>query len=159
MSHQNLENAVRDAPDHLMNIIMHYVTGFHNISAREISEPIVKPALRQLYIVFIIQYAILVAGGVVSNVYIIYYIIRYKLQVIQIQTAKLIIDFKLNFRYTDVTHAFMMNLSICHCIESAFVLPMTLMVIIIQNWIYGQFMCFFLPLLQVSNYIIGWLRY
>jgi len=79
MSHQNLENAVRDVPDHLMNIIMHYVTGFHNISAREISEPIVKPALRQLYIVFIIQYAILVAGGVVSNVYIIYYIIRYKL--------------------------------------------------------------------------------
>ncbi|XP_037026080.1 alpha-1A adrenergic receptor [Bradysia coprophila] len=147
MSHQQLESAVREVPDHLMTMIMHYVTGFHNISAEEISEPIVKQSLRQFYIVFIIQYAILVVGGVVANVYVIYYIIRYKL-------------------YTDVTHAFMMNLSICHCIESMFVLPMTLMVIIIQNWIYGQFMCFFLPLLQdiplhvvlITHLLIAWDR-
>ncbi|KAJ6638993.1 Neuropeptide Y receptor type 2 [Pseudolycoriella hygida] len=147
MSHQHLESAVRDVPDHLMNIIMHYITGFHNLSAREISDPIIKPALQQFYIVFIVQYAILVVGGIVSNVYIIYYIVRYKL-------------------YTDVTHAFMMNLSICHCIESAFVLPMTLMVIIVQNWVYGQFMCFFLPLLQdiplhvvlITHLLIAWDR-
>lgn len=45
MSHQHLENAVREVPEHLMSIIMHYVTGFQNISAREISEPIVNPAI------------------------------------------------------------------------------------------------------------------
>lgn len=42
---QHLEPSVRDVPDHLMNMIMHYVTGIQNISAGEISEPIVKPAI------------------------------------------------------------------------------------------------------------------
>lgn len=52
MSHQHLENvqnAMREVPDHLMNIIMHYVTGIQNISAREISEPIVKPAISNIF--------------------------------------------------------------------------------------------------------------
>lgn len=45
MSHQQLETAVREVPEHILNMIMHYVTGFHNISAKEISEPIVRPAV------------------------------------------------------------------------------------------------------------------
>lgn len=118
MSHQQLEAAVREVPDHLMTMIMHYVTGFHNISAKEISEPIVrhsmvnisidvvfihyhillqvKQSLRQFYIVFIIQYAILVVGGVVANVYVIYYIIRYKLYVTGGHSFDVIIEYELN---------------------------------------------------------------
>lgn len=128
------DHPLREVPDHWLAIIVHYVTGFHNITSKEISEPIVKPALANIYPVFLVQYAVLSIFGILSNIYIIYYIMRYKL-------------------YRDVTHAFLMNLGLCHFVQCGIVLPMTLMVILIQNWIFGQFLCFFLPLLQVSKYI------
>lgn len=131
MPNDNSEHLLHQLPEHWLAIIAHYVTGFHNVSGKELTEPIVKPALINIYPLFVTQYALLSIFGIISNLYLIYYIMRYKL-------------------YRDVTHAFIMNLAVCHFVQAGIVLPITLMVIIIQNWIYGQFMCFFLPLLQVG---------
>lgn len=126
------EQAFREVPDHWLHVIVQYVTGFQNMSdGKEFSDPIVKPALINIYPLFLLQYGLLCVFSVLSNVYLIYYIMRCRL-------------------YRDVTHAFLMNLAVCHFVQSFIVMPVTLMVIIIQNWIYGQFLCFFLPLLQVS---------
>lgn len=125
------DHPLRDVPEHWLTPIVHYVTGLHNISSKELSEPIIKPSLVNIYPVFILQYGLLSICGLMANMYIIYYIMRYRL-------------------YRDVTHAFLMNLGLCHFVQCGIVMPMTLMVIIIQNWIFGQFLCFFLPLLQVS---------
>lgn len=125
------ENALKDIPEHLLMPIVHFVTGFHNLSDREVNSAFLKPALSNIYVLFIIQYGVLALIGVLANAYIIYYILHHKL-------------------YHDGTHAFMVNLCMCHLVQCAFVLPVTLMVILIQNWIFGQFMCYFVPLLQVS---------
>lgn len=117
--------------DHLKDIIEHFVTGLHNSTDAELNEPILKPALSNIYVLFIIQYALLAIVGIIFNTYIIYYVIMHKL-------------------YRDGTHAFVINLSICHLVQCVFVLPVTLMLLLIQNWIFGQFMCYFVPLLQVS---------
>lgn len=128
------EQPLREMPDHWLAVIYQYVTGFQNVSGKEFSEPIIKPALIHIYPLFAVLYGLLTVFGVITNVYLIYYIMRYKL-------------------YRDVTHAFLMNLALCHFVQCGVVLPITLMVIIVQNWIYGQFLCFFLPLLQVSAHI------
>lgn len=128
----NKDTIYHEIPEHWLAVIVHYVTGFHNATLPEFSQPIVKPALQKIYPIFIVQYGLLSMFGVIANVYIIYYIMRYKL-------------------YQDVTHAFMMNLGLAHFVQCSLVLPITLIIIIIQNWIFGQFLCFFAPLLQVSN--------
>lgn len=126
------EDVLKGIPEHLYTPIFHLVTGFNNLSDKDVNEPILKPALANIYILFIIQYGVLALIGIVANIYIIYYIFQHKL-------------------YHDGTHAFMVNLCMCHLIQCVFVLPVTLMVILIQNWIFGQFMCYFVPLLQVSK--------
>lgn len=121
---------IKDLPENLLAAIYHFLTGIHNSTEREVNELILKPALSNVFVIFIAQYGILSICGIVLNIYIIYYIIRHKL-------------------YRDVTHAFMVNLCVCHFVQCAFVLPITLLLILTQNWIFGQFMCYFIPLLQV----------
>nr|AGX85001.2 NPYLR3 [Aedes aegypti] len=120
----------------------------HNGSANvDYSSPVLKPVVARIYPVFILLYFIPAALGIASNVLVVMYISRYKL-------------------YREATQAFMVNLAVCHIVQCAFVLPITLMVMLIQNWIFGQFLCFFLPLLQdiplhvavISHLLIAWDR-
>lgn len=124
----------KSLPDQHILTIYQYITGLENMTDTELSKPILRPGLYDTYILFIIQYALLSLIGMITNIWIIYYIARHKL-------------------YRDNTHAFFINLSICHFVQSAFVVPVTLVVIIVHNWILGQFMCYFVPMLQVSKFI------
>ncbi|XP_052900858.1 uncharacterized protein LOC128307161 [Anopheles moucheti] len=135
-------------PEEFMAAVMQVLLGEKNYSAdSDYSAPYLKPVVARIYPLFILLYAIPTALGLTLNVMIIVYISKYKL-------------------YRDVTHAFLVNLAVCHCVQCAFVLPITLMVMIIQNWVFGQFMCFFLPLLQdiplhvamLSHLLIAWDR-
>lgn len=128
---ENYEN-LNNIPEHYLDAITHYVVGLHN-ETRDFSEPIFKPVVANIYPIFIIQYGLLSLLGIISNSTIIFYIMRYKL-------------------YRDVTHAFIVNLAVCYFVQSAIALPITLMVNLIKNFVFGQFLCFFLPLLQVSYF-------
>lgn len=125
---------MNNLPDQHLFAIYQYITGFNNITDKELSQPILRQSLSDTYFLFIIfvQYALLSLIGMVTNIWIIYHIIRNKL-------------------YRENTHAFFVNLSLCHFVQSAFVVPITLIVIIFHNWILGQFMCYFVPILQVST--------
>lgn len=125
---------MNNLPDQHLFAIYQYITGFNNITDKELSQPILRQSLSDTYFLFVIfvQYALLSLIGMVTNIWIIYYIIRHKL-------------------YRENTHAFFVNLSLCHFVQSAFVVPITLIVIIVHNWILGQFMCYFVPILQVST--------
>lgn len=130
-NHNN--RVVKELPENLLLPIYHYITGIHNATDKDVSNLILKPALSNVFVIFILQYGLLALCGIFLNIYIICYIIRYKL-------------------YRDITHAFMVNLCLCHFVQCAFVLPITLLLILTQNWIFGQFLCYFIPLLQVSGY-------
>lgn len=132
MPRQNEHNAgMKELPDDMLIPIYHYITGIHNATDKDVTELILKPGLSHVYIFFIIQYGLLSLCGVVLSIYTIGYILRYKL-------------------YRDVTQAILVNLSLCHFVQCAFVLPITLLLILAQNWVFGQFMCYFIPILQVS---------
>lgn len=119
-----------EAPDPQLLEMLRVITGLDNMSENELNKPILRSTIQDTYILYIIQYALLSFIGVVANIWIIYYISRHKL-------------------YRDNTHAFFINLSVCHFVQSAFVVPITLVTTIVHNWILGQFMCFFVPMLQV----------
>lgn len=98
----------------------------------DFAEPVLRPGVKDTYPLFIIQYGLLAIFSVLSNLAVLAYIFRLRL-------------------FYDSTHAFVVNLAICHIAQCVVTLPLSLMVLLIQNWIFGQFLCFFLPFLQVSS--------
>ncbi|GAB0096355.1 G protein-coupled receptor, rhodopsin-like [Sergentomyia squamirostris] len=135
-----------EIPEHWLAAIAHYLLGFRN-DTLDFTVPILKPVAVRFYPLFILQYGLLLLMGLLSNIAVIAYIMHYKL-------------------FRDVTHSFIVNLAFCHAVQCAVVLPITLMVLLIQNWIFGQFLCFFLPLLQdiplhvaiITHLLIAWDR-
>lgn len=131
--------SVHELPDNWYPQVLQFVIGFENTTISDFSAPIIKPALVHTYAAFVAQYVLLAVTAIGGNVAVLAHIGRYRL-------------------YRDVTHAFLSNLAVAHLVQVCLVMPMTVMVIIIQNWIYGQFMCFFTPLLQVSAFVrYGWI--
>ncbi|XP_059615127.1 orexin/Hypocretin receptor type 1 [Phlebotomus argentipes] len=135
-----------EIPEHWLAVIAHYVLGFRNDTV-DFTAPILKPVAVRFYPLFILQYGLLLVIGLLSNIAVIAYIMHYKL-------------------FHDATHSFIVNLAFCHFVQCSVVLPITLMVLLIQNWIFGQFLCFFLPLLQdiplhvaiITHLLIAWDR-
>jgi len=123
----------KDVPDKYLLAIANFLAGHVNETEdlERFNGPILKASIKSVYWLFLIQYAALALLGVLMNIIIIVYIMYHRL-------------------YKDVTHAFIINLALCHFVQCALVLPISLMVMLIQNWIFGQFLCFFLPMLQVS---------
>ncbi|XP_067641436.1 uncharacterized protein [Eurosta solidaginis] len=148
-SQQQMELKWKDIPEKYLMVIAHFLAGdFNDTEAMEhVNGPILKSSIKSVYWIFLIQYAALALIGIAMNVAIIAYAIYHRL-------------------FKDVTHAFIINLALCHFVQCALVLPITLMVMLIQNWIFGQFLCFFLPMLQdiplhvamISHILIAWDR-
>ncbi|XP_016986604.1 uncharacterized protein LOC108049797 [Drosophila rhopaloa] len=140
---------LKDMPDKYVMAIAHFLDWHVNetVDMERLSGPILKSSIKSVYWLFLIQYAALALLGVVLNVIIVVYLMYHRL-------------------YKDVTHAFIINLALCHFVQCALVLPVSLMVMLIQNWIFGQFLCFFLPMLQdiplhvalISHILIAWDR-
>lgn len=91
-----------------------------------------KPIVSSIYPLFLLQYGLLMVGGAMSNVLIAWHILKQRL-------------------YKDVTHALVLNLVLSHCVQCCVVVPMTLTVLLVQNWVLGCFLCYFLPMLQVRE--------
>ncbi|XP_075158138.1 uncharacterized protein LOC142231415 [Haematobia irritans] len=149
MNMADVEAKYKDVPDRYLLLIAHFLAGHINDTDAmdRFNGPILKASIKNVYWIFLIQYAILAMLGIVMNVAIIAYIVYHRL-------------------YQDVTHAFIINLAFCHFVQCAVVLPISLMVMLIQNWIFGQFLCFFLPMLQdiplhvamITHILIAWDR-
>lgn len=128
-------------PDFYLAVVANYVNDLRhgqqpsniNDTTFDFAQPHLKPIVKHSYPVFILQYGLLAVFAVLSNLAVLAYIVRLRL-------------------FYDSTHAFVVNLAVCHIVQCVITLPITLMVTIIQNWIFGNFLCFFLPFLQVSTF-------
>lgn len=134
---QTTREDLASIPDQYLETIAHYLIGLKNLSKYEdLSKPQLRPSVVKIYPLFILLYALIIVIGIMANFGMIYHISRNKL-------------------YRDPTYAYLVNIAISDIVKCIFVLPITLAVLLIQNWIFGKFMCFFLPMLQVSKNIIS----
>lgn len=97
----------------------------------DFSKPILRPVFYNTYPLLIFVYSLLIICGIIMNFAMFYHILKFKL-------------------YRDPTNAFLINMVISDVIKCIFVLPISLAVMLIDNWIFGKFLCFFLPILQVG---------
>lgn len=120
-----------DIPDEYLPLIMHYLSGLENGSV-DLSKAHLRKSFNTFYPLVIFVYALLVIFGTLANLAMVYHIVKYGL-------------------HKDTTCAFLINIAIVDVIKCVFVLPISLAVLLVQNWIFGRFMCYFLPILQVSR--------
>ncbi|CAG5122349.1 unnamed protein product [Candidula unifasciata] len=111
-----------------IELIIQFMTN-NNHTGIDFREPFVKPSLRYVYPLFMFLHATVGVVGVAGNAAMVIIIGKHRL-------------------YQDQTYFLMTNLAMADLIKCMVVLPITLANLLIQNWLFGSFLCFFLPMLQ-----------
>lgn len=100
-----------------------------NDTSFDFTQPYIRHSMRYVYPLFMFLYAAVGLTGFVGNV------------------SMLIVMGKQRL-YHDPTYFFLGNLAFSDLIKCVFVLPISLANMLVQNWIFGSFLCFFLPMIQ-----------
>ncbi|XP_065219400.1 neuropeptide Y receptor type 1-like [Planococcus citri] len=109
-------------------IVVDYAEGNHN-NTMDITKPHLRSTFANSFEFVIFMYLIISVFGVGANFAEIYFILKYKL-------------------YRDTTYVYLINLSIADIIKCLFVLPFSVTTLLLENWLFGGFLCYFLPMLQ-----------
>lgn len=123
---------LRTLPDKFLGQIISHLQAFPNDTV-DFSKPLMRRSLKEVYPLFLVLYGVLVVVGTASNVAMVTHIFRRRL-----------------FR-RDHTCAYLMNLGVCNVVASLLLLPLSLAILLIQNWVFGSFLCYFVPMLQVGG--------
>lgn len=112
-------------------IVVDYAEGNHN-NSMDITKPHLRSTFANSFEFVIFMYLIICVFGAGANFAEIYFILKYKL-------------------YRDTTYVYLINLSIADIIKCMFVLPFSVTTLLLENWLFGGFLCYFLPMLQVRK--------
>ncbi|XP_042232386.1 neuropeptide Y receptor type 1-like [Homarus americanus] len=123
-----LKPDLQDLPDKLLGQIIHNLQNLPNETV-DFSQPHLRQSLLGIYPLFLALYGSLAVAGTAMNVAMVSYIVRRRL-------------------YRDPTSAYLMNLGVCNVMMSVVLLPLSLTVLLLQNWTFGSFLCYFIPMLQ-----------
>nr|XP_018910014.1 PREDICTED: neuropeptide Y receptor type 1-like [Bemisia tabaci] len=115
-------------PPKYLEYITHVLMGKRNASI-DLSKPYVKASIFGVYPSILFFYGLLIICGTLSNIAIIVTIFRRHL-------------------YTNPTHCYVINLALANIVKCVFVLPISLAIMLIENWVFGSFLCYFAPILQ-----------
>ncbi|KAH9508593.1 hypothetical protein Btru_052113 [Bulinus truncatus] len=114
--------------ENYIELIIQFMTNNNN-SGVDFKEPFIKPSLRYVYPFFMFLHVLVGLVGVAGNTAMVVVIAKHRL-------------------YQDQTYFLMTNLAFADLIKCMVVLPITLANLLLQNWLFGSFLCFFLPMLQ-----------
>ena len=115
---------------HYMDTLESMARNNTTVQSFDFTQPHIKRSLRYVYPLFMFLHAIVGLIGFLGN-------------------AAMIIAMGKRRLYHDQTFFFLGNLAFADIIKCVFVLPISLANMLIQNWIFGSFMCFFLPMMQI----------
>ncbi|XP_071518628.1 uncharacterized protein [Panulirus ornatus] len=119
---------LRALPDRLLSQIIHNLQTLPNETV-DFRQPHLRQSLVQVYPLFLVLYGLLVVAGTVGNVAMVAHILCRRL-------------------FRDPICAYVMNIGVCNIFISLLLLPLSLAMLLIQNWIFGSFLCYFIPMLQ-----------
>jgi len=117
-----------------LEVIVQFLSGFRNDTA-DFSRPHVRASLSSLYPLLVLLYALLVVLGLLVN------------------NALLgaVVYGRHHLRDLRPSGGLLANLAAAHIAQCACVLPMSLAVLLVQNWVFGKFLCYVIPMVQVRG--------
>lgn len=110
-------------------LVLDYSNGIHNDSS-EIDKAHLRTSMLNVYPLVILAYSALCLIGVLLNSILMWVIVR-------------------NRYFKDATYTYLLNMCVADIVKCVFVIPISLFNMLLQNWIFGAFLCYFLPMLQV----------
>ncbi|XP_021918926.1 prolactin-releasing peptide receptor [Zootermopsis nevadensis] len=116
-------------PDKVLNVIAQLFLGSKNDTGMDFSKPHLRPSVARVFPLFVFLYTLVVIVGTASNLAVIWTVIKHRL-------------------YRNPTFGYIINLAIADIVKCVLVLPISLTILLVQNWIFGSFLCYFLPMLQ-----------
>jgi hypothetical protein len=131
------EDHGEEAGNNYVEKVLAYIHEIGN-NTSDFRVPHMRPSLRYVYPMFIFLYATVGVIGICGNAAVLLVIGRRRL-------------------YHDQTFLLMGNLALANLVHCVFALPITLANMLIQNWLFGSFLCFFLPMLQSFPQYTGFL--
>ncbi|XP_025204296.1 prolactin-releasing peptide receptor [Melanaphis sacchari] len=136
MDHLKSNNQFDDLPHKWVAVVADYLRGFRN-DTTDFNRPQLRSSVRHTYPAFVCGYSALIMAGALCNAYVLAIVARKRLYA------------------ADPVYVYVANLAVTGIVECVSVLPISLMVLLVQNWIFGRFLCFFLPMLQdVPTHVI-----
>ncbi|KAK3590187.1 hypothetical protein CHS0354_041243 [Potamilus streckersoni] len=121
---------VAESKENYLALILQWIENNNTTDHVDFTQPHIKRSLRYVYPIFMFLHAMVGIVGLVGNV-----------AMITVMGKRTL--------YHDQTFFLLGNLAFSDLIKCLFVLPMSLANMLIQNWIFGSFMCFFLPMIQL----------
>lgn len=122
---------LRTLPDKLLGQIIHILQTLPNETV-DIGQPHLRKSLEDVYPVILVLYGVVMVVGAVGNVAMAMHILRRRL-------------------YRESTSAYLLNIALCNVLIAVVLLPLSLAILLIQNWVFGSFLCYFVPMLQVRE--------
>lgn len=110
--------------------IMHQYLAGRDDKSLDLREPHLRPSVASSFPFILFMYGLLMVTGLGLNLSVCVHVIRNKL-------------------FKDETYSFILNNAVCDIVKCVAVLPITLYVLLINNWVLGELLCSFLPMLQV----------
>jgi hypothetical protein len=120
-----------DIPEQYLPTVIRHLNGFRN-DTFDFSKPYLNPYFAGIYPLPVVIYSLLIISSTLANVAMIYHIFKYDV-------------------HKEPTCAYLVNIAIANLVHVVFALPITLAVLLMHNWIFGKFICYCLPMLQVSH--------
>ena len=113
-----------------LGIIIDFIHNNNNHNETiDFSKPYIKQSLKHIYPLFIFIHAIVILFGTFGNVAMLAVLLRTGL-------------------FRNPTYFFLGNIALSDIIKAGVVLPITIVHLLIQNWIFGSFLCYFLPMIH-----------
>ncbi|GAB6026143.1 hypothetical protein CHUAL_012340 [Chamberlinius hualienensis] len=125
--------------DRDIEILHPFFESFHK-DVDDFHKPHLRESVMYVYPLFIFLYALITVIGIVGGISVIVTIVRHRL-------------------YHDQTHYFICNLALSDILKCLLVLPVTLANLLIKNWMFGSFLCFFIPMIQYIPIIASTLTF
>lgn len=130
----NASEPENDVPKQVWEILHEFLLGIKDPTL-DLREPHLKLSFASTYVLIIFVYAVLVLGGFLGNVAVLAHITYNKL-------------------HRNETYAFLLNNCVSDIIKCVVVIPISLFVLLIQNWVLGEMLCSILPMIQVCYFIL-----
>lgn len=121
-------------PDNSLLTIVHVLSGVHNDTS-SLARPELKASLASAAPLYITMYAVLVICGASANIAVLITVAR---------------GWMRGGAGRDTTCGYVANLALADLIKCLLVLPVSLVLLLVRNWVFGSFLCYFAPMLQVT---------
>lgn len=130
----NSTEDMRRVPQEWLGVVIWWLRGVKN-DTDDMRTPQLRQSIADGYQLFVGLYSLVAVVATVTNVALVITIRRHRL-------------------YRDQTFRYLLNLTFSNMAHGCLVVPLSMVVMLLHNWLFGAFLCHLIPIIQVHVYLL-----